>query len=290
MAIGMERRYNLELLRDALFARCKSLWAAGLIAKLLVFALGTVVVFVPMDARIVVILGLTFAAVSEFLQWLSDRWKSTAHQLHRKLDFENSFDWKITEREERDFLARYVGDIEALSIPSPGNYFASNEKPSARRALENLRESAWWSTQLSESMGWIFVAAIVLISLGCLFLLNVSVRDVSQATSPAAPHGTNDTAISSAAVSASIVKVVTSTFLFIFSYGLFKFAAGYFSFGNKSRQIVDRAEGLLEHASTDEVQAIKLWQDYHLARDAAPLIPKWIWKLREKKLNKIWKS
>jgi hypothetical protein len=148
----MQRQYNLELLRNALFARCKLLWGAGLITKFFVFALGTIVVFVSVHAKIVALMGLILAAISEFLQWLSDRWKSAANQLHRKLDFENSFGWKITDREIMDFLARYAGDIERFCGSSKENFFASNEPPGSRRALENLRESAWWSMHLSESM------------------------------------------------------------------------------------------------------------------------------------------
>jgi hypothetical protein len=195
-------------------------------------------------------------------------------------------------------LARYAGNIEAFSEPSAGNYFASTEPPGARRAVENLRESAWWSMHLSETMWWIFITLIVLVFVGCIFLLNLSVQDVSQASHHAittaqnqGPQPTATPAESvSPAVSASVVKVVTSAVLFIFSYGLFKFATGYFSFSAKSRQVADKAEVILNNGAIDEVQAIKLWQDYHLARDAAPMLPNWVWKIREKKLNKLWKA
>jgi hypothetical protein len=244
---------------------------------------------VPVHAKLVAVLGLSLVAVSEFLQWLSDLWKSAAHQLHRKLDFEDSFGWKITDREMKDFLARYAGNIESFAAASETNFFASDEQPGSKRAVENLRESAWWSMHLSETMWWTFVTAIVVILLGCLFLLNVSVQDVSQTTTQVTSHA-SDAPPTSPTVDATVVKVVTSTVLFIFSYGLFKFAIGYFSFRNKSRQIADTAEGFLKNGPIDKVQAIKLWQDYHLARDLAPLIPKSIWKIRQKKLNKIWQS
>jgi hypothetical protein len=243
-----------------------------------------------MHAKSVALLGLILAALSEFLQWFSDRWKGAAQQLHRKLDFENSFGWQITDREMKDFLARYAGDIDSFSVPSKGNFFASGEQPGPRRAVENLRESAWWSMHLSETMWWIFITAIILIFFGCIFLLNISVQNFSEATTTTASQVGRSSGAQPAGVSASVVKVVTSTVLFIFSYGLFKFATGYFSFSHKSRQIADKAEGVLGNGAIDEVQAIKLWQDYHLARDAAPLVPNWIWKLREKKLNRVWSA
>jgi hypothetical protein len=56
----------------------------------------------------------------------------------------------------------------------------------------------------------------------------------------------------------------------------------------KSKQIKDSAEVLINAGQISEVQAVKLWQDYHLAREAAPIIPTWIWKCRQKKLNGLW--
>jgi hypothetical protein len=38
----------------------------------------------------------------------------------------------------------------------------------------------------------------------------------------------------------------------------------------------------------ENVDVLKLWQDYQLARASAPIVPTWIWKKREKKLNKLW--
>lgn len=293
----MARHHNPELIRDAIFARCKLLWGVGLVVKFLVFALGIFVVFALADEKIIALIGLFLVATSELLLWLSDRWKSAAQELHRKLDLENSFGWHITQSEILDFLARYPGDINSLAGEATGSYFASKECPGSKRAVENLRESAWWSMHLAESMWWIFVSAIVAIFFGCIVLLNVSIENVSQAPAQATSSQAQAAAASgvvspvvSKAVSAGVVKVVTSAILFVFSYGLFRFAVGYYSFSAKSKQIKEKAELLLESGSADQIQAVKLWQDYHLAREAAPLLPTWIWKLRQKKLNALWRA
>ena len=83
---------------------------------------------------------------------------------------------------------------------------------------------------------------------------------------------------------------VSAAKLFIVSYGLIRLAVGYFSFSQKSKQIKEKAESLLEVQCDKEVSAIKLWQDYHLSRASAPLLPTWIWWLREKKLNALFKA
>jgi hypothetical protein len=264
-------------------------WGAGLGIKLIVFILGIVVVIAPIDGRIIAVIGLILAATSELLIWQSDRWKGAAQGLHRKLDFENSFRWFISESELMDYLARYPGDTDDLVGKSTGSYFASDELPGPKRAVENLRESAWWSMHLAESMFWRSVAVIVGIVVACVLLLNASVGNLAKSqASPSATVTTQQSAETSQGVSTQTVKIVTASILFIFSYGLLKFATGYHSFCVKSKQIKDSAEVLINAGQISEVQAVKLWQDYHLAREAAPIIPTWIWKCRQKKLNGLW--
>jgi hypothetical protein len=286
----LNRHHNPELIRNGLFARCKFFWGAGLSVKVLVFILGVVVVVAPIDGKYIAIIGLILAVASESLMWLSDRWKGAAHGLHRKLDFENSFGWFISESELMDYLARYPGDTDELVGKSTGSYFASDESPGPKRAVENLRESAWWSMHLAESMFWRTVTVIVGIVVGCVMLLNASVTNLAQpqpatTTIPSAAQQPIET---KSGASSQTVKIVTSAILFIFSYGLLKFATGYYSFSTKSKQVKESAESLIKSGQIDEIQAIKLWQDYHLAREAAPIIPTWIWKHREKRLNALW--
>lgn len=286
----LNRQHNPELIRNGLFARCKFYWGAALIVKLLVFILAVTVVVAPIDGKIIAIIGLILAVASECLIWQSDRWKSAAHGLHRKLDFENSFGWFISESELMDYLARYPGDTDELVGKTTGSYFASGESPGPKRAMENLRESAWWSMHLSESMFWRTVMVIFGIVVACILLLNISVTNFNQpqsATSTASSVTQHPTEIQSGA-SAQIVKIVTSAILFIFSYGLLKFATGYYSFSTKSKQVKGSAEILIQSGNIDQIQVIKLWQEYHLAREASPIIPTWIWRLREKRLNTLW--
>lgn len=281
----MERKHNPELLRDALFRRCKQFWAAGLIVKLFVFTVGAAVVLFPWHGKSLGLLALLFAILSEASLWYSDRWKSVAESWQRKLDLENALDWRIPNAELVDALARYSGSLEALVTDPKGSYFASAEPPGAKRALENLRESSWWSMHLAEVMGWVFVALIVTIIAGCLILLDVSIGSVlTTADSSASGQKTVEV------VSAGIVKIVTASLLFILSYGLLRFAVGYFGFSSKSKTIREKVQSVLDAGNSDVIQAIKLWQDYHLARSTAPLLPNWLWRLREKKLNALWKD
>lgn len=283
------RQHNPELIRNALFARCKMYWGAALGVKFLVFALGIVVVVAPIDGKFIAVAGLVLAVVSELLVWQSDKWKGAAHGLHRKLDLENAFGWYISESELLDYLARYPGNINALIGKTTGSYFASGETPGPKRATENMRESSWWSMHLAESMFRYSLIAMIAIGIGCLILLNVSVENLAQSRiTPTTISSNPKPAESTSGVGAPTIKIVTSAILFIFSYGLLKFATGYYAFSSKSKQIKESAERLLQSDKLDQIQVIKLWQDYHLAREAAPIIPTWTWKLRQEKLNSLW--
>ena len=83
-------------------------------------------------------------------------------------------------------------------------------------------------------------------------------------------------------------RVVTSVILLIFSLGLFRFTLGYYSFARSSERTEEAAKALVAHPPLEHVEVLKLWQDYQLARASAPIIPTWIWKRREEKLNKLW--
>ncbi|HSH37964.1 MAG TPA: hypothetical protein VK993_04190 [Chthoniobacterales bacterium] len=252
------------------------------------FALGAAIVLQPAWGKTTALGAFLLAVLAEALMWNSDRWKSAAQRLHRNLDFEDSLGWKISNTELADAFARYSGNLEAFVSNPKGTYFASTEPPGAKRAIENVQESSWWSEHLSETMGWLFTGLIVLIIIGCVVLLNVSIDTITPAVSAAAEAGGGGSAV--AVVSASVVKIVTSFVLFILTYGVLRYAAGYFSFSLKAKSVKERAEALLENNALSDIHAIKLWQDYHLARAAAPLLPNWVWRVREKKLNELWRE
>ena len=275
--------HNPELLRDALFRRCKRFWAAGLIANFLVFVLGGIVIFSPACGKWVALMALGLKVAAEGLLWYSDHWKGLGQALHRKLDLENAFGWPVTKTELVDFFARYTGSLGALCGDRKGSYFASTEAAGPKRAVQNVRESSWWSMHLSLSMAWVSTLLIGGLFVGCALLLNVSIQSLPAATSGVtADHQTIEV------ISGEIVKIVTSMMLLVFTFGLLRLACGYFTYSAKSGEVRKAAEGMLGANSIDEVQVIKLWQDYHLARAAAPILPTWIWAIREKKLNALW--
>jgi hypothetical protein len=271
MSSNKTRPHNVDEIRNAVYARCKRWLAVALSLKGLLFAGGTLTVLSSVDSLIAPLVIAALAAASELAMWRSDFVKGVAEAVQRKLDFENSFGWHITNADLRDVLARYATDLQALQEESTSNYFASQEPPGPQRALQNLQESAWWSKHLTESMWKVCLIGICVLVVLCLGLLLTSIQ-----------------AISDQAVRVSIAKVITSGILLLFSLNLLRSMVGYFTFSKKAEKTEDAASKLLETGSARDIDPIKIWQEYQLARASAPLLPTWMWKLRQRRLNQLW--
>jgi hypothetical protein len=267
------RPHNPKLLRDELFSACKWWLSGSVILKFMIFAVGATSIWfsvIPNEAPYVV--GVLMVG-AELAMWKSDRLRCSAEALHRKLDFENSFGWQITPAEISDILARSPCDLERLSSDKEtgSNFFASEEKPGPERAAANLQESAWWSKHLAESMWMVCLGIMVALVALSITLLVISLNTIRNAL-----------------VLENVGRVVTSVILLIFSLGLFRFMLGFFQFSKTSEKIEEAAKGLASHPPVEETTILKLWQDYHLARASAPILPTWVWKRRERKLNELW--
>jgi hypothetical protein len=153
-------------------------------------------------------------------------------------------------------------------------YFASEEPPSTRRALENLQESAWWSKHLSERMRSYYLAGTCLLVVIAVLVLLVSIQTIDD----------NQTL-------SSLGRIVTSVLTLVFSLNLFRSVLGYHNFSVKAGQIEKSTENLLASQGVQESEVIKLlMSEYQLGRASAPLLPTWLWNRMEDELNATWKQ
>jgi hypothetical protein len=260
-----------EGLRDTLFVLCKRWLIAGYCLKAATFLSGVITIVFSFSYWLAPIGVAVLAAIAELALWRSDQWKGDAESMHRKLDFEDSFGWPISANELRDLRVRVKKESP---LPRTANYFASKEVPSATRALHNLEESSFWSKHQATAMAKLLLALIGLLILGCIVFLMRSVATVPNQL-----------------VAESIIRVVTSSLLLLFSFGLLRLWHGYQSFANKAERIERTVLNLKGSGKTlDTQEVMKLWNDYHLARAGAPVLPTWLWKLKEKHLNRLWKE
>ncbi len=268
-------RYDPRTLCQAYFELAKRWMIAAISSKILIFLFGLLSIFLPIIPSYAPFIITLFSIASDLFTWRSDMIKGTSEALLRKLDYWDSFGWAMSKAEMSDILMRSPTNLYKLA-PNQivgEEYFASKEGIGAKRAMENIQESAWWSKHLSERMGqYCFAATCILIAvLFCVLLLSVQT-------------------VSSSNTLANIGRVVTSALMLVFSLGLFRFVVNYYGFSRKSNQIEEKIEHSIKSQTLDDIEAIKVMQEYHIARASAPLIPSWVWKQMRNDLNEMWKN
>lgn len=271
---GGRSKHDLRRLNRRLFSSAKSWWAAALWCKAGGLAVSALAISFSFLSKPLPVLVLFVAVISEWLAWYSDKMKGAAEALLRKLDLQDSFGWQITKAEVTDTLARAPRRMleESAAVENPEAYFATQEGQGTKRSLKNIQESAWWSKHMTERMWRYSLAATIISVVGSLIVILVSLNTIDDRD-----------------ILSGTGRVVTSILMLVLSLGLIRLTLGYYSFHQKAQRAESRAEELLK-TDCSEVEAIKLYSEYHLDRAAAPLIPDLVWRRNEKRLNELWES
>lgn len=256
------------------FALAKRLWTFSIIIKVLIFVVGVYSVFEAGISRYMPFILIVMAVVSECLQWYSDIIKSRSESLLRNLDLCQSFDWEISSTDKREivsFIPRKLRDKFDVT-KSVRSYFASQDPPGPRKAIENLIESAWYTRKQA---GVMTVICLVV----CLTALLLSIITLMIASQDLNNLGTRE----------GINKVITSWLLLLFSLGLFRYGWGYFKLHQRCIKTEASGQHLLTSGNIVESDAIKQWYEYQIVRSSSPLLPQWLWTVYETSLNDAWK-
>jgi hypothetical protein len=265
--------YDIRACNRADFDRAKRWWAAGLGLKLTVVVVDVLFVFfspTPWSAPLVVFL---LGAVSEAVLLYFERLYGKAEALLRKLDARDLMGWDITPEELRDFIVDTPQKLRTTLQTAEEQYFASKESVGPKKTIEGVQESAWWSKHLAKTMAIICSLAAGLLVLSSLVTLLISIN-----------------AVQGPDVLSNIAKIVASTLAVVFSLGLVNLIVSYYAFSTAADDIEKEAVSMRRAGVSDPVQAVKLMNDYHLARASAPPIPSWLWKRRGDDLNERWNN
>ncbi len=274
-------RHDPRALSRGLYDRAKGLWGVAYALQLGVFGVGITLVFFAASHWVGILLAaaLCLSVASEIVLLRFEAAKGIAEELLRKLDLRDSFGWGLDEAEMRDFLARSPSRLtEGLTTEDLGErYFASGQSIGPERALENVQESAWWSKHLASRMVlWCAGAALVLL-IGPIAVLVASILATAD------PEKLS-----------LITQVAVSVLMAGFTFGLLRLAFAYYSFSRESDRAVVRAESasrrLLAEGSVSLERALRVVQEYHLARTVAPPIPSWLWRRNQDRLNRLWEQ
>lgn len=261
-----------------LLDRAKLFWGWSLALGVLGPLFGLASGFLPLPPEAAPIVLVLLALLAEVLQWQSDTIKDVTETLLRMLDLHDAFGWSISEREMSNVLAQNEKLSQAFAAHAPNEaYFGSMEPPGTGRALANLAESAWWSKHLAREMGQRCLLIVACLVVAALIALVASVEAVRASTAAHAVEALH-----------AIGNVVTATLTLVFSLGLTRLGVAYLVFSGKAEKVEERATQAAARPDNVDTEAVKLWQDYHLARITAPFIPTWYWRRRRPHLNMVW--
>jgi hypothetical protein len=267
----------LYLVQRELNENAKFYWWIARVSEAVVLVIGILTIFVELSSMILFFLTTALTVTWFASQWHSDNIKQRAQYYLRKYEYWNGFGWKPDEQELRDTHIQLPNSIrKKVSKEYPQvNHFESRSKTSPKRAVENLEESSWWSKALAGSTFRIFLAIS-----GILFALGIVTLIIAlqiEATSQA--------------IDEKIVRVVISIFVFAFSTAYLRTAVEHQKFSAFASRIEREANRLLKQANEpNDIQAVTLLTHYQIERLASPLIPTFIWRMRETTLNQSWQK
>lgn len=267
----------LHLVQRELNESAKFYWLIARACEAIVLGIGILTIFIDTSSMLVFVLTTGITILWFASQWHSDNIKQKAQYYLRKYEYWSGFGWKPDEQELRDTHIQLPESIRKIVAqnPPPGDYFASKTDASPQRAVENLEESSWWSKALADSAFRIFLSISgVLFALGIIILLvALQLETTSQV------------------VDEKIVRVTISIFVFAFSATYLRTASEHYQFSAFAARIEGEANRLLkQNTKPNDIQAITLLSHYQIERVASPLIPTFIWKMRQKTLNESWKK
>jgi hypothetical protein len=264
---------DLRSINQNRFSRAKRLWTYANLLRLAAFIVGACAVFPSNPPLYLPPILFVIAVAAELFQWRSDVIKSRSESLLRKLDRCRSFGVAISSADKRDIVADLPKSLRKRFSDSdvPDEFFTSSAPAGVQRAIDNMVESAWYTKRQADMMVRVCIV-LTLIVVGFAFTsLLITSYEVQNVTTRA-----------------NIARVVTAWLLLIFSLGMFKHGWAYYKLAENSERTCTAGEHLLRGEVT-EADAMKHWYEYQISRASSPLLPEWLWKLKQDDLNDAWK-
>lgn len=264
----------LETLVNRAYDRAKRWAGAVLILQSGLFFSGVLAIFWPFLTLAYPWLAVPLALLGTWISARASKYKSLAEGAKRQHEYVAGFGVKPSLRELANLRQNLQKQLspEAGALLKAGITYASAEPHGARRALENLSESAWFTKHLAaHCVQWV-AATFIITLLIAISLLLWAVAEVS---------GT--------AAGAIAAKSFAATFTFLISVGSIRSWVGYAKLERKADKIDGDATAMLVSAEPSVFEVQRLLTEYQVTRASAPLIPTWIWKVYRDSMNQDWK-
>jgi len=254
----------------------KRWWWCARGLQALVTSIGLFVALWGKFATELALLAAVFSICVVIAQWMSDSRRSGAQAILRKFEMLDALGWNVSPRELRNLHVSLPPGVKTKldsSSKSPYKYFASKSPRSAKRLMENLTETTYFSQHLAKRSAQVFFAITALIFAAAVILLILALQESTTQT-----------------VEETTAKVVVSVLVFLFTAGFVRLTYEFYNFSQIASRIEAGASLLCRQDNIDMEEAIKLYHEYQIARAGAPLIPTQIWKWMRDELNKRWEQ
>ncbi len=273
-----KEHYNEDLCHaiSEAFAGAKTYQNYGIAAQILLFGLGVLAIFWPDFSPSYPPLAIVAAAILAFLRMRTNFLKGVAESLKRAHEFLDGFGIRPSATLLADLTATRKDHLPAAAMSelNKGLQFASGSPVGAKRALENIQESAWWSKSgaaRARNLLLIVFAVVLVASIVTLNALNLHID--KQMLQPSGDF------------KAAAARVVSSTLLCIFSLGLLPGIWGFHRFSIKAAEVDSECDRRLSNSQLTEVEALRIVSEYQIARASAPMIPTCVWAWKRDKMN-----
>lgn len=264
---------SIRLLAAAQFKEAKRWWFWANVSRLLVIIVTVVSLLWKEWLGWIWVLPVILTVILSLLQWRADILQGKAEALKRKLEFQDGLGWKISEKEKADLILEVSNTVKKAGFGKEDlPYFDSRQEVSARRAVENLNQSAWYTKHLARKMSG-FLFTLSAISLG-LFVLTLVVFH----------------SLPFQRWEATVGRILVTVVALLVAYGYLRIGFQYRSLSSQAERANESASRLLELETLTEIQAIRILHEYQIARAIAPLIPDWLWRRNKTELNNLWEQ
>lgn len=266
----MSRMHGLRALCTAEFKAAQLCLGLTVAMQLAAAGVGVVTATVPGFAGWGAMALVALASVVAGLRSRGEKHAARGNDMLRQLDLEDGLGRPVSPEVVADLrvsAAWYVDRASKRAVPT--RYFESTNKASARRLVENVRESAWWTKHLAGDMSRIarwFSASLFVVVVLILIAVTQSVITPGD-TWPA---------------------WIAALTLFLIGQGPWQVATRYADYSTRAERIQKEAGRLLREGAVTELEAMDLVAEYHLIRQASPIIPTAWHQLRQRALNQEW--
>ena len=232
-------------------------WGYLLLTKSGIFVVGFIAIITPAFSYVYIFYIILLTIMAEILSWDYRSNRSVWEKLHRELDERDSFgaDWAPSRTEASDLVNKLQKKISAQIVQTSEeeNYFSSPLPFGAKRALENLREVSRRAKTLATEAG----------NLSRMILLIVFLAISFWAVAYLAKH---DLSLG------NINQILGAVVMLLYSLDLYHTMLDYYTFSSEASEIENKAFLMLDQENINEVQVIKLWKEFHLARAESPIV------------------